>query len=322
MAPHFDADGNRVGRRDISPKRSVETCQNCMVMNAIECITTQEQTSKPGGGGPVRLHLSGSPWPRSSAPVQSQPSTPCSGWFRSSGSDLAQLGTRGTGRGPGGADLVPVPHSVVFLERHTDASSVNLNREIPPSPVSSPGNTSTSLFTQRVCKELYKERQRAGIVLSFTLPGQQTHQGATVSLNSTSNPPSLSQTAEKLQNLRRKPKKSKEDLMKAVMNQSAGESKRLQDWREKIQQWRETESRRKELAKKKSTKQLMSLLAGQTECMQSLVAMQAEHYRAAPSTIPKLSPLCPNVSSKPPSPASRFLPPPAAPNTCTFTYQP
>ncbi|XP_050801366.1 uncharacterized protein LOC127047271 [Gopherus flavomarginatus] len=178
--------------------------------------------------------------------------------------------------------------------------------------------------SQEACsQELFSSQEEDSQSQQLELVGEEeAEERVPVSLTSTSNIPALSQTAEKLQNLRRKPRKSKEDLVKAVMNQSARESKRLQDWREKIQQWRETQSRRKELAKKKSTKQLISLLVRQTDCMQSLVAMQAEHYHADRPSVPKLSPLCLNVSSKPPSPASRFLPPPAAPNTCTFTYQP
>ncbi|XP_050797340.1 uncharacterized protein LOC127045348 [Gopherus flavomarginatus] len=136
------------------------------------------------------------------------------------------------------------------------------------------------------------------------------------------NPPALSQPAQRLQNLRKKPRKNKEDLVKAVMNQYTRESKRLQDWREKMHEWRETQSRRKELATKKSTKQLISLMARQTDCMQSLVAMQADQYHAKPPPPPNLSPLFPSVCSKHLSPAAWFLPPPAAPNTCTFTYQP
>ncbi|XP_050795160.1 uncharacterized protein LOC127044405 [Gopherus flavomarginatus] len=138
--------------------------------------------------------------------------------------------------------------------------------------------------SQEACsQELFSSQEEASQSQRLELVGEEeAEERVPMSLNSTSNPPSLSQTAEKLQNLRRKPRKSKEDLVKAVMNQSARESKRLQNWREKIQQWRETESRRKELAKKKSTKQLISLLAHQTECMQSLIGMQAEHCRAAP----------------------------------------
>ncbi|XP_050773934.1 zinc finger and SCAN domain-containing protein 29-like [Gopherus flavomarginatus] len=173
--------------------------------------------------------------------------------------------------------------------------------------------------SQEACsQELFSSQEEASQSQQLELVGEEeAEERVPVSLN----PPALSQPAERLQNLRHKPRKSKEDLVKAVMNQYARENKRLQDWREKMYQWRETQSRRKELATKKSTKQLISLLARQTDYMQSLVAMQADHYRANPHPS-KLSPLCPSVCSKPPSPASWFLPPPAAPNTCTFTYQP
>ncbi|XP_050798269.1 uncharacterized protein LOC127045790 [Gopherus flavomarginatus] len=173
--------------------------------------------------------------------------------------------------------------------------------------------------SQEACsQELFSSQEEASQSQQLELVGEEeAEERVPVSLN----PPALSQPAEKLQNLRRKPRKSKEDLVKAVMNQYARESKRLQDWREKMHEWRETQSRRKELATKKSTKQLISLLARQTDCMQSLVAMQADQYCANPPP-PKLSPLCPSVYSKHLSPAAWFLPPPAAPNTCTFTYQP
>ncbi|XP_074925887.1 uncharacterized protein LOC142047354 [Chelonoidis abingdonii] len=174
--------------------------------------------------------------------------------------------------------------------------------------------------SQEACsQELFSSQEEASQSQQLEIVGEEeAEEWVLVSFN----PPALSQPAERLQNLRRKPRKSKEDLVKEVMNQYARENKRLQDWREKMHQWRETQSRRKELATKKSTKQLVSLLAHQTDCMQSLVAMQADHYRSKPPLIPKLSLLCPTVCSKPPSPASWFLPLPAAPNTCTFTYQP
>ncbi|XP_074924914.1 uncharacterized protein LOC142047210 [Chelonoidis abingdonii] len=174
--------------------------------------------------------------------------------------------------------------------------------------------------SQEACsQELFSRQEEASQSQQLELVGEEeAEEWVPVSLN----PPALSQPAERLQNLRRKPRKSKEDLVKAVMNQYARANKRLQDWREKMHQWRETQSRRKELATKKSTKQLISLLARQTDCMESLIAMQADHYHANPHHIPKLSPLCPTVCSKPPSPASWFLPPPAVSNTCTFTYQP
>ncbi|XP_050794665.1 3-hydroxyisobutyrate dehydrogenase, mitochondrial isoform X2 [Gopherus flavomarginatus] len=126
-------------------------------------------------------------------------------------------------------------------------------------------------------------------------------------------------TAQRLQNLQKKPQKSKDDLLQAVMDHSVTENQKLQDWRER-------ESRicqKNAAARKKSTKQLISILAHQADSIQVLVAMQAEHYHAIPPpTVPKLFLLCPNVSSKPASLACRFLPPPAASNTCTFTNQP
>ncbi|KAM9119939.1 uncharacterized protein ACDP82_016167 isoform 5-T5 [Pangshura tecta] len=130
----------------------------------------------------------------------------------------------------------------------------------------------------------------------------------TVSLTSSRHGAALSETDKKLQNLRRKLKRSKEDLVKAVMNQCARDNKTAQEWRDKILHLKETQSRRKELMLKKTRRQLISLMARQTDCIQSLVAMQAEQYRANPPPPQNLLPLCTNASSKPRSPASRFLP--------------
>ncbi|XP_050802652.1 uncharacterized protein LOC127047840 [Gopherus flavomarginatus] len=189
-----------------------------------------------------------------------------------------------------------------------------------------PGVEGDTLESQEACsQELFSSQEEASQSQQLELVGEEeAEEWVPVSLN----PLALSQPSERLQNLRRKPRKSKEDLVKAVMNQYARESKRLQDWREKMHEWRETQSRRKELATKKSTKQLISLLAQQMDCMQSLVAMQADQYRGNPRPPPpkkkkkKLSLLFPSVCSKHLSPAAWFLPPSAAPNTCTFTYQP
>ncbi|XP_050798223.1 uncharacterized protein LOC127045766 [Gopherus flavomarginatus] len=134
--------------------------------------------------------------------------------------------------------------------------------------------------SQEACsQELFSSQEEASQSQQLELVGEEeAEERIPMSLNS----PALSQPAQRLQNLRNKPRKSKEDLVKAVINQYARESKRLQDWREKMHEWRETQSRRKELATKKTTKQLISLLARQTDCMQSLVAMQADQYRANP----------------------------------------
>ncbi|XP_050816286.1 uncharacterized protein LOC127054256 [Gopherus flavomarginatus] len=139
------------------------------------------------------------------------------------------------------------------------------------------GNTPES---QEACsQELFSSQEEASQSQQLELVGEEE---AEEHVPMTLNNPALSPPARRLQNLRKNPRKSKEDLIKAVMNQYARDSKRLQDWREKMHEWRQTQSRRKELATKKSTKQLISLLARQTDCMQSLVAMQADQYRGNP----------------------------------------
>ncbi|XP_050802613.1 uncharacterized protein LOC127047822 [Gopherus flavomarginatus] len=156
------------------------------------------------------------------------------------------------------------------------------------------GDTSES---QEACsQELFSSQEEASQSQQLELVGEEeAEEQVHVSLNL----PALSQPAERLQNLRCKPRKSKDDLVKAVMNQYASENKRLQDWREKMHQWRETQSRRKELATKKSTKQLIRLLARQTDCMQSLVAMQADQYRANPLTPQSSLPCAPLFAQNP-----------------------
>ncbi|XP_050806924.1 zinc finger and SCAN domain-containing protein 29-like [Gopherus flavomarginatus] len=113
----------------------------------------------------------------------------------------------------------------------------------------------------------------------------------------------VSPASRRLQNLRRNPRKSKEELMKSVMSHYNRESRKTQEWREKtyewrssvhewrksVHEWRQTESRRKELSAKKTTKQMISLLARQTESFESIVAMQTNMYRGNPQ--PSQSPL-------------------------------
>ncbi|XP_050816275.1 zinc finger and SCAN domain-containing protein 20-like [Gopherus flavomarginatus] len=86
------------------------------------------------------------------------------------------------------------------------------------------GNT---LESQEACsQELFSSREEASQSQQLEHVGEEeSEERVSVSLN----PPALSQPAERLQNLRLKPRKSKEDLVKAVMNQYARENKRLQD---------------------------------------------------------------------------------------------
>ncbi|XP_074919577.1 zinc finger and SCAN domain-containing protein 20-like [Chelonoidis abingdonii] len=84
--------------------------------------------------------------------------------------------------------------------------------------------------SQEPCsQELFSSQEEASQSHQLELVGEEeAEERVLVSLN----PPALSRADERLQNLRRKPRKNKEDLVKAVMNQYARENKRLQDWRE------------------------------------------------------------------------------------------
>ncbi|KAH1177790.1 hypothetical protein KIL84_011492, partial [Mauremys mutica] len=109
-------------------------------------------------------------------------------------------------------------------------------------------------------------------------------------------------TAQRLQNLRKKLRKSKEDLLQTVMDHSARENKKLQDWREM-----ESRIHQKNTAtRKKSTKQLISILARQADSIKALVAMQAEHYCATPPH-PKALSLVPQCQLKTPFPSIQVL---------------
>ncbi|XP_050798867.1 uncharacterized protein LOC127046015 [Gopherus flavomarginatus] len=133
-----------------------------------------------------------------------------------------------------------------------------------------------TLESQEACsQELFSSQEEGSQSQQPVLGEGQAEERVPVTLSSQM--PMLS-TAETLQNLRKKPRKSKDDLLQAIMDHSARENQKVQDWRER-------ESRihqRNAVARKKSTKQLISILAPQADSIQALVAMQAEHYHASP----------------------------------------
>ncbi|XP_065421321.1 zinc finger and SCAN domain-containing protein 29-like [Chrysemys picta bellii] len=141
--------------------------------------------------------------------------------------------------------------------------------------------------------------------------------------------PSLLSPAQRLQRLRKRPRKSKEDMLQEVMQQSIKENEKAQDWREKESSICQENAahRQQSIAHwQQSTDRLISILERQADAIQELVAMQKEEqYRKLhPPTalVPKLFPLCPTVTSNPLSSTSVFFTPPAASNTSIFTTQP
>ncbi|KAM7151365.1 uncharacterized protein RBU57_012037 [Macrochelys suwanniensis] len=143
--------------------------------------------------------------------------------------------------------------------------------------------------------------------------------------------PSMLSPAERLQRIRKRPHRSKEDMLHEVMQQSLNKNLKVQEWREserRIHQQNEECQQKNAVLRQQSMDWLISIMEPQTDSIQVLVAMQVEHYcartRTPPPTalVPKLFPLCPHVTSNPLSPTSGFLPPPAVSNTCSFTTQP
>ncbi|XP_050794024.1 40S ribosomal protein SA isoform X2 [Gopherus flavomarginatus] len=172
--------------------------------------------------------------------------------------------------------------------------------------------------SQEACsQELFSSQEEASQSQQREVAGEEAEERARVTLTNAAG----STDSRRLQNLRKNPRKSKEELIKAVMNHYTRESRKMQEWREKMHEWRQTQSRRKELATKKTSKRLISLLACQTDSFESLVAMQADLYRGNPHPS-QSSFLFPSICTKHLSPAACFLLPSAAPNTCTITYQP
>nr|XP_032655920.1 uncharacterized protein LOC116836441 [Chelonoidis abingdonii] len=116
-------------------------------------------------------------------------------------------------------------------------------------------------------QELFSTQEEASQSLGATI-----EEGSEESVPVTLTTSGATDSSERLRNLRKKPRKSKEQLVKAVMNMFSAEQKKLQHWREK-------RSIKKDQAAKRTTDRLLSLMERHTDLMQSMVDMQAEHYR-------------------------------------------
>ncbi|KAM7180674.1 uncharacterized protein RBU57_017068 [Macrochelys suwanniensis] len=106
--------------------------------------------------------------------------------------------------------------------------------------------------------------------------------------------PSVLSTAQRLQRIRKRPRRSK-DILHEVMQQSLNENLKVQEWRErerKIHQQNEERRHKSVVLRQQSMDQLISIMERQANLIQVLVAMQAEHYYAPPP--PALRPLSQN----------------------------
>ncbi|XP_077684925.1 uncharacterized protein LOC144271441 [Eretmochelys imbricata] len=130
--------------------------------------------------------------------------------------------------------------------------------------------------------------------------------------------PSVLSPTKRLQRIRKRPRRSKEDMLHEVMQQSLNKNQKAQEWQEGERRVYQQNADRQH----QSTERLISIMEHQADLIQALIAMQVEHLRARlppAALVPKLFPLCPHVTSNSLSPTSGFLSPPAASNTCGFT---
>ncbi|XP_065440373.1 zinc finger and SCAN domain-containing protein 20-like [Chrysemys picta bellii] len=187
------------------------------------------------------------------------------------------------------------------------------------------GDTPESL--EPCSQELFSSQEEGSQSQRPVLGGGQTEEQ--VPAATTLRPqPSLLSPAQRLQRLRKRPRKSKEDMLQEVMQQSIKENEKAQNWRERESRNRQENAAHRQQStahRQQSTDRLISILERQADAIQELVAMQKEQYRkrkcppSPTALVPKLFPLCLTVTS---NPTSGFFTPPAASNTSIFTTQP
>ncbi|XP_073166670.1 mannosyl-oligosaccharide 1,2-alpha-mannosidase IB isoform X2 [Lepidochelys kempii] len=85
--------------------------------------------------------------------------------------------------------------------------------------------------------------------------------------------PSVLSPAERLQRIRKRRRRSREDMLHEVMQHSSNENQKVQDSERRIHQQNED-------LRQQSMDRLISIMERQADSIQAIIAMQAEHYRA------------------------------------------
>ncbi|XP_074821040.1 uncharacterized protein LOC141994689 [Natator depressus] len=107
--------------------------------------------------------------------------------------------------------------------------------------------------------------------------------------------PSMLSPAKRLQRIRKRPRRSKEDMLNEVMQHSLNENQKVQEWRESERRVRQQNADHQH----QSTEWLLSIMERLDPVRLALVAMQMEHYCA-----------CPPPAALVPCPKTLFLVPP------------
>ncbi|XP_073186504.1 uncharacterized protein [Lepidochelys kempii] len=112
--------------------------------------------------------------------------------------------------------------------------------------------------------------------------------------------------AERLQRIRKRPRRSKEGMLHEVMQHSSNENQKVQEWRDserRVCQQNEERRHKSAVLRQQSTDRPISVMERQVDLIQALVAMQVELYN--PPSPPQ--PLSQNYfSCAPMSPPTHF----------------
>ncbi|XP_073171928.1 uncharacterized protein [Lepidochelys kempii] len=125
--------------------------------------------------------------------------------------------------------------------------------------------------------------------------------------------PSVLSPAKRLQRIRKRPRRSKEDMLHEVMQHSSNENQKVQEWwnsEKRIRQQNKERRQKSAVLWQQSTDWLMSIMQRQTDLIQALVALQVEPYRACPlphSPCPRTLSLVPPGHLQPTFPNIRVL---------------
>ncbi|XP_073212512.1 uncharacterized protein [Lepidochelys kempii] len=109
--------------------------------------------------------------------------------------------------------------------------------------------------------------------------------------------PSVLSPAKRLQRIRKRPRRSKEDMLHEVMQQSLNENQKAQEWRESERRVRQQNADHRH----QSMERLLSIMERQADLMHALIAMQVEHYRAHLSLQPLSQNSFPCATMSPPT---------------------
>ncbi|XP_065419548.1 zinc finger and SCAN domain-containing protein 20-like isoform X1 [Chrysemys picta bellii] len=169
------------------------------------------------------------------------------------------------------------------------------------------GDTPESL--EPCSQELFSHQEDGSQSQRPVLGGGQTEEQ--VPAASTLRPqPSLFSPAQRLQRLRKRPRKSKEDMRQEVMRQSIKENEKTQDWRERESRIRQENAAHRQQStahRQQSTDRLISILERQADVIQELVAMQKEEQYRKRKHPPSPQPLSQNsFRCAPLSPPTHF----------------